>query len=201
MPDMAAQRIDPRAGRAWWHLSRTGLLFGAAYFLTSTAPSLLPRTWYSQGLVSGLCAAAGYALGVLVAWVVRGLARVVDLHVMVSGNARRWVLVAAPVLGAVVVLVLTVANVRSQARTASVVRLTPLDPLDWVMALALAAVVAVLFLAVARGLRAATHQLAEAAGHVLPKTIATLIAVVLVALTAAWVADSVVLHRGLQAFA
>ena len=201
MPDVSDQRIRPGAGRAWWHVSRTGLFFGAAYFLTSMAPSLLPRTWYYQGLISGLCAVAGYALGVFVAWVVRRVARLIDLRVTVSGEARHWLLVAAPVFGAVAVLGLTVANVRSQARTAAVVRLTPLDPIDWALALALAAVVAVLFLAVARGLRGATHQLAEAAGHVLPKTIATLIAVVVVALAAAWVTDSVLFHRGMQAFA
>lgn len=158
MPDVSDQRIHPGAGRAWWHVSRTGLFFGAAYFLTSMAPSLLPRTWYYQGLISGLCAVAGYALGVFVAWVVRRVARLIDLRVTVSGEARHWLLVAAPVFGAVAVLGLTVANVRSQARTAAFVQLTPLDPLDWALALALAAVVAVLFLAVARGLRGATHQ-------------------------------------------
>src|SRR6478752_9134883 len=192
MPDVSDQRIQPGASRAWWHVSRTGLLFGAAYFLTSMAPSLLPRTWYYQGLISGLCAAVGYGFGALVSWVVRRVARLVDLHVTVSGEARHWLLVAAPVFGAVAVLGLTVANVRSQARTAAFVRLTPLDPVDWALAL---------FLAIARGLRGATHQLAEAAGHVLPKTIATLTAVVVVALAAAWVTDSVLFHRGMQAFA
>ena len=59
MPDVSDQRIQPGAGRAWWHVSRTGLFFGASYFLTSMAPSLLPRTWYYQGLISGLCAVAG----------------------------------------------------------------------------------------------------------------------------------------------
>src|SRR6478609_3157943 len=154
MPEVSDQRIQPGAGRAWWHLSRTGLLFGAAYFLTSTAPSLLPRTWYYQGLISGLCAAAGYGLGVLVAWVVRWVARLIDLRVMIGSEARHWLLVAAPVFGAV-----------------------------------------------ARGLRAATHQLAQAAGHVLPKTIATVTAVLVVALTTAWVTDSVLFNRGMQAFA
>src|SRR6476661_7615194 len=173
MPEVSDQRIQPGAGRAWWHLSRTGLLFGAAYFLTSTAPSLLPRTWYYQGLISGLCAAAGYGLGVLVAWIVRWVARLIDLRVMIGSEARHWLLVAGPVFGAVAVLGLTVANVRSQARTAAVVR----------------------------GLRAATHQLAQAAGHVLPKTIATVTAVLVVALTTAWVTDSVLFHRGMQAFA
>lgn len=201
MPDASALRPPRDAGRRWWHLSRTGLFFGAAYFLTSMAPSLLPRTWYYQGLISGLCAVAGYGLGVLIAWVVRSIARLIDLRVTVSGEARHWLLVAAPVFGAVAVLGLTVANVRAQARTAAFVRLTPLDPVDWAMALALATLIAVLFLAVARGLRSATHQLAEAAGHVLPKTIASLIAVLVVALATAWITDSVLFHRGMQAFA
>jgi uncharacterized membrane protein len=192
---------DLRLGRRWWHLSRTGLLFGAAYFLISMSPSLLPRTWYYQGLISGLCASVGYALGVLVAWVVRSVARLIDLHVQVSGEARHWIRVAAPVFGAVAVIGITVANVRSQARTAAVVRLEPLDPLDWALALALAAAIAVLFLLIARGLRGMTHGLAEAAGHVVPKTVASMIAVVVVATATAWVTDSVLLHRGLDAFA
>jgi uncharacterized membrane protein len=201
MPDVSAPRARRDADRRWWHLSRTGLFFGAAYFLTSIAPSLLPRTWYYQGMISGLCAVGGYGLGVLIAWVVRTIARLIDLRVTVSGEARHWLLVAAPVFGAVAVLGLTVANVRAQARTAAFVRLTPLDPVDWAMALAVATLIAVLFLAVARGLRSATHQLAEAAGHVLPKTIASLIAVVVVALATAWITDSVLFHRGMQAFA
>ena len=201
MSQASDPRSPDRAGRPWWHLSRTGLFFGAAYFLTAMSPSLLPRTWYYQGLISGLCAVAGYALGVAVAWVVRTVARLVDLRVTVSGDARHWLLVAAPVFGAVAVLGLTVANVRAQARTAEFVRLAPLDPVDWALALALATVIAVLFLAIARGLRSATHQLAEAAGHVLPRALASVIAVVVVALATAWVTDSVVFHRGMQAFA
>ncbi len=194
-------RAPGRAGRPWWHLSRTGLFFGAAYFLTSMSPSLLPRTWYYQGLISGLCAVAGYALGVTVAWVVRTVARLIDLRVMVSGEARHWLLVAAPVFGGVAVLGLTVSNVRAQARTAAVVRLAPLDPVDWALALALATAISVVFLAIARGLRSATHHLAEAAGHVLPRALASVIAVVVVALATAWVTDSVLFHRGMQAFA
>jgi uncharacterized membrane protein len=201
MSSGSGPRAPGRAGRPWWHLSRTGLLFGAAYFLTSMSPSLLPRTWYYQGLISGLCAVAGYALGVTAAWVVRAVARLIDLRVTVSGEARHWLLVAAPVFGAVAVLGLTVSNVRAQARTAAVVRLAPLDPGDWALALALATTVSVAFLAIARGLRSATHHLAAAAGHVLPRALASVIAVVVVALATAWVTDSVLLRRGMQAFA
>jgi uncharacterized membrane protein len=185
----------------WWHLSRTGLFFGAVYFLISMSPSLLPRTWYYQGLISGLCAALGYAIGVLLAWVVRTVSRLIDLRVTVSGEARHWLLVAAPLFAAVAVVGVTVANVRSQARTAGVVRLEPLHPVDWAMALLLAAGILVLLIAIARGLRAMTRRLADAAGHVLPKTIASVIAVAVVATTTAWVTDNVLFRRGMQAMA
>ncbi len=118
-----------------------------------------------------------------------------------SGEARHWLLVAAPVFAGVAVVAVTVSNVRSQARTAAVVGLTPLSPLDWALALLLAAAIAAALVALARGLRGMTHRLAVAAGHVLPKTIASAIAVVVVVLASAWVTDSVVFHRGMQAFA
>ena len=187
--------------RPWWHVSRTGLFFGAVYFLISMSPSLLPRTWYYQGAISGLCTALGYAIGVLLAWLVRTVARLIDLRVTVSGEARHWLLVAAPLFAAAAVLGATVANVRSQARTAAVVDLEPLHPVDWAMALVLATAILVLLIAIARGLRAMTHRLAVAANQVLPKTIASVIAVVVVATATAWISDNVVFRRGMQAFA
>ena len=175
MPDTIAHL---RTGRRWWHVSGTGVFFGAAYVLISMSPSLLPRTWYYQGMITGLCAAAGYALGVALAWLVRTVARVIDLRIMVSGEARHWILVAAPVFAGVAVVAVTVveralAGAHRRRRAAD-----PLSPLDWALALLLAAAIAAALIALARGLRAMTHRLAEAAGHVLPKTIASTIAVV-----------------------
>ena len=39
--------------------------------LASASPSLLPRGWFFQGVVSGGAAAAGYALGALITWLAR----------------------------------------------------------------------------------------------------------------------------------
>ncbi|MBB2988046.1 alpha/beta hydrolase [Terracoccus luteus] len=185
----------------WWHLSRSGLFFAAAYVLISMSPSLLPRTWYFQGLITGLCAAAGYGVGVLLGWLSRRAARAVGLHVFVSEQAGHVLRIVGPTLVAAGVVLVTVSNVRSQARTASVVRLTPLSPLDWVLALGLAAVIAVAFLLVARGLRGLTRRLAVAVGRVLPRTIASVVAVVVVATGTAWVSDSVLFRRGMQLMA
>ena len=187
--------------RPWWHLSRTGLFFAASYFLISMSPSLLPRTWYYQGMVSGLCAAAGYALGVFLFWGAHHLARLVGLHILLNERAIRWLRVMVPVVFGLAVLAATVGNVRSQARTAAVVHLAPLSPLDWAAALALAAMIAVALLGIARGLRALRRGLADVVGHVLPKTVATVVAVVIVVTSAAWVSDSVIFRRAMQAFA
>lgn len=45
-------------------LSVSGLLLGTLFFAFSLTPSLLPRPWLVQGVISGLSFAAGYALGV-----------------------------------------------------------------------------------------------------------------------------------------
>ncbi|BCJ39947.1 hypothetical protein GCM10010168_28060 [Actinoplanes ianthinogenes] len=43
----------------------TGSMMATVLVCLSLTPSLLPRTWITQGIVSGLCAVTGYALGCL----------------------------------------------------------------------------------------------------------------------------------------
>ncbi|MFJ4650738.1 alpha/beta-hydrolase family protein [Nocardia sp. NPDC088792] len=47
-----------------------GVLVAAVFFAWSVSPSLLPRTWLFQGLVSGVSAAIGYGVGCLIGWAV-----------------------------------------------------------------------------------------------------------------------------------
>ncbi|MEV6771672.1 alpha/beta hydrolase [Nocardia sp. NPDC051030] len=48
-----------------------GVLVAAIFFAWSVSPSLLPRTWLFQGLVSGISAAIGYGVGCVLGWAVR----------------------------------------------------------------------------------------------------------------------------------
>ena len=48
--------------------SSTGLVLGALFFLASLTPSMAPRATVTQAVLSGLCMAAGYGLGVLLRW-------------------------------------------------------------------------------------------------------------------------------------
>src|SRR5690349_6329893 len=54
--------------RAWHRLSTTGLLLGTLFFAASLTPSLLPRTFSTQGMLSGCSLTVGYGFGVFGGW-------------------------------------------------------------------------------------------------------------------------------------
>ena len=66
-------RLRTRIAQA--RLDFAGLTTAVCFFCLSLTPSLLPRPWYLQGVVSGILTATGYAVGVVVGWTVRPVAR------------------------------------------------------------------------------------------------------------------------------
>lgn len=54
-------------------LCGAGLILGALFVAASLTPSLVPRSSLTQGVLSGLCFAAGYALGAWLRWLWRRL--------------------------------------------------------------------------------------------------------------------------------
>ena len=58
----------------WRTFSGLGLVVGALFFAAALTPSLIPRSPLLQGVLSGVCFAIGYGLGVLAAWLWRGFA-------------------------------------------------------------------------------------------------------------------------------
>lgn len=59
-------------GRGWlkfWHsLSGIGLLLGTLFFVAALTPTLVPRTYLTQGALAGACFALGYGIGVFWRW-------------------------------------------------------------------------------------------------------------------------------------
>src|SRR5262245_1471712 len=56
-------------GRVPWHsCSTSGLLLGTLFFAASLTPTLLPRSYLTQGVLSGCSLAAGYGIGVFSRW-------------------------------------------------------------------------------------------------------------------------------------
>ena len=60
-------------GRHWAAFSYIGLVFATLFFSASLSPSLLPRNYIVQGLLSGLALAVGYGVGVFSVWLWRYL--------------------------------------------------------------------------------------------------------------------------------
>lgn len=54
-------------------MSAVGTVLGLLFFAASLTPSLMPRPWLVQGVLSGTCAASGYMVGVFVGWLWRYL--------------------------------------------------------------------------------------------------------------------------------
>ncbi len=54
--------------RYWSSFSYIGLVFSAVFFAASLSPSLLPRIYIVQGLLSGIALAIGYGVGVFAVW-------------------------------------------------------------------------------------------------------------------------------------
>jgi len=54
--------------RPWYSLSAGGLLLGTLFFAASLTPTLLPRTFLTQGVLSGCALAAGYGIGAFGRW-------------------------------------------------------------------------------------------------------------------------------------
>src|SRR5262245_35300073 len=52
----------------WRSFSTCGLLLGALFFAASLTPTLLPRNFLTQGVLSGFSLAAGYAIGAFGGW-------------------------------------------------------------------------------------------------------------------------------------
>jgi uncharacterized membrane protein len=79
-PAPAEHRARPR-WRRWLSATRgylagfslAGLTGALAFYCLSLTPSLLPRAWYLQAVMSAVTAAVGYAVGLLAGWLLRSL--------------------------------------------------------------------------------------------------------------------------------
>lgn len=66
--NLFVQRINAAVVRYWSTFSYVGLAVATLFFAASLTPSLLPRHFAVQGVLSGFAAAAGYGVGKFVVW-------------------------------------------------------------------------------------------------------------------------------------
>jgi uncharacterized membrane protein len=167
-PDHRRLRWLPRYT---WSGTLGAVLFGCA----SLTPSLLPRGWVLQGLISGITAAIGYGVGVTVAWFV---AELTESRMSVGFRRRAWQVLAA--VSVVLCAVMLWLGARWQRDIHELMGLDAPSGYGWVGIVVLAVLAFALFVGIGRGLRWLGLALVRLFGRILPRRIARPLGVVVV---------------------
>ena len=149
----------------------TGTALAVVFFALAQTPSLLPRSWATQGAVGGLSAAAGYGIGVLLALVARPLLRRPAVTRLGSRGRRiAWWVVG--VLAAALIVVSLVAGRAWQREIRALVGMPPQETWHESGILVVAALVAVVVVLTGRSLRLAVRGLQQLLRRVAPEWLA-----------------------------
>lgn len=184
----------PAARRRLRPLSLTGGVLAVVFAAMSVTPSLVPRPWLFQTLLTGLCLITGYAIGAFLGWAYR----VLQLPVLPPSAER----IAWRVLGAVAVVGLLVAGWLGRSWQSDQRETLTMDtsvPWLWVLAPLLGFLVALLLLGIGRGLLAVGRGLNRLLRRVLPPRVALLIAVVVTGLLAYVVVSGLLIDNAITA--
>ncbi len=189
-------------------LDPVGLVVATGFAALSMTPSLLPREWFYQGIVSGITAAVGYGVGTSLRAAVAAVARrtrwgrsaAVALARREPRLGRRlaWAALAASLV--TVLVAMLVAGLVWQRRTAALVDADVASGAVWALTGPMLVVVAAVLLALARSVRwlaGAVARLLQRRTGLPPSVAAATGALVAVALTTLVVLD-VVLRPGFR---
>lgn len=159
--------------RLWRSLSIGGLLLGTLFFAASLTPTLLPRSFLTQGFVSGCALACGYGIGAFGGWLwaYMEIPRINDRLLRAIG------LVAA--IGCAIVAVIAFSQAALWQN--SIRQLMGLEPVDtahpFKVGLIALAVFATL-IALARVFRLTLRLVATGVNRVLPRRVSNVIGVI-----------------------
>lgn len=174
-------------------LTYPGLVGALLFFFFSLTPSLLPRPWLYEGLVAGVASLFGYALGVFIWWVIRRIwKRPVAPHI------SRWGWLGLAVVAPIVIIGSLYAGYRWQNQVRELVG-EPKSPQGHFILIALvSALVFVVFLFIARGLRWVTRTITSLLDRVIPRAFAQTVAVIAVTLAAYWLLTGVAFDQAVK---
>ncbi|WP_045743025.1 alpha/beta-hydrolase family protein [Actinoplanes sp. NBRC 101535] len=164
--------------------SITGVGLAVVFYCLSFTPSLLPRVWFLQGVVAGVTAAMGYALGT-------GVGALIRLRRPFGARTVRiaWrVLAAATPLLVVVFLAL---GTRWQSALRLRLGMPPTEEYDLVRTVGISLLTFGLLLLIARALRLATHGCARLFRRIVPNAAAYCAGTLVVALLSYGTLDNV----------
>ncbi|MEU9453516.1 alpha/beta-hydrolase family protein [Streptomyces sp. NPDC048277] len=177
---------------------RGGTAVAVLCYCLSLTPSLLPRSWWLQGLIAGVSAVIGYAVGAVLESLARYLLRWAGIRV--RPRVRRVLWAVMGVLGAAAIVTVTAWSVRWEGQVRRAVTLPPqVAWWQWALVPVVAALVATLLLLVARTVRLGTRIVAHAFDVLVPRPVAYATGVVLAAFVIVGIVQGFLLNAALDA--
>jgi uncharacterized membrane protein len=166
-----AARLARRLPRYTWSGTVGALLFGCS----ALTPSLLPRGWLLQGLITGITAAIGYGVGTTIAWFV---AELTESRLSPGFRRRSWQVLA--VAGTVFTVVMLVLGERWQREIHQLMGLDPPAGSSAVGTVVVAVLVFAALVAIGRAVRHLARWLVHLLGRILPSRVARPLGVLVV---------------------
>ncbi len=155
--------------------SFVGLLLAFIFFLLSMLPSLLPRPWLYQGLISGLSMAVGYGIGVLISKFIRWLLEK-ELPKNIKTISWKVLLISGPLL----MLVFLYQGASWQNQVRQLVGEQPLDARHSIRILLISILLFVVLVSLARVIRRLNRAVNKFFAKFLPHKVSIVIGVTLV---------------------
>jgi uncharacterized membrane protein len=174
-PGQPRRRALHRGRRYLASFSMAGLTGGLVFYCLSLTPSLLPRVWYLQAVMSGVTVAIGYGVGVFAGWLVRSLAGWRG-----GPRPRRWARLALAVAAVILIPLFGVLGAVWQHNIRELVEAGQPSEARYVLVVIVSLLIALALIMVARGLRWIVRLVARFLGRFIPARAATALAVLVV---------------------
>ncbi len=179
--------------RVWHSFSVLGLCLGTLLFAASLTPTLLPRDFLLQGVLSGVSAAVGYGLGVFCVWLWR--------YLELPEPPRRPRIYGKFAMAALCVAVAIFFLWKAAEWQNSIRALMQLEPVDTAHPFKVGGIALVLFLlfvVMGRGIGRAFTFISGRLKSYVPRRVANVIGIVIVGLVLASLVDRVLLRYALR---
>jgi uncharacterized membrane protein len=187
-----AETSPTESRRTWLSLRFGGLVGALIMFALSMTPSLLPRPWTFQALVSGVAMLIGYGVAALAVWGVGSIWRVPPSP---AWARRGWLTLA--ILAPIVLIAATLAGRSWQNEVRVLVGEPPHAEIHLVLILLIAVAVFLVGLLVARALRWITRRLNGLLARIVPRPVAMTVGVIVVSLGSYYLVTGLAFDAGI----
>lgn len=155
-----------RALRYWARLNFTGIVFALIFFCFSMLPSLLPRPWVFQAVVSGVSLAVGYGIGTLISAAIRWS---INDEIRLPEKVRFWAWRLLAFIGPLAAIGYFYFGAVWQENVRTLVGEEPLGNRYYIRTAFLTVLIAIVLIALARAVRWATGKLTLLLDDYLPR--------------------------------